>query len=75
MRVIIALSSAVMLAAGAQGNRDTGRTRYSFSFDSGLSAPVKSRVAAPLATPPAMFDGRGLLVQEAQGTVGNDPGN
>ncbi len=75
MRVIIALCAAVVLAACAQGNWDTGRTRYSFSFDSGLSAPVKSRRADPLATPPVMFDGRGLLVQEAQGTVGYDPGN
>ncbi len=75
MRVIIVLCAAVVLAACAQGNWDTGRTRYSFSFDSGLLAPVKSRVGAPLATPTAMFDGRGLLVQEAQGTVGNDPGN
>jgi hypothetical protein len=75
MRVIIVLCAAVVLAACAQGNWDTGRTRYSFSFDSGLSAPVKSRRADPLATPTAMFDGRGLLVQEAQGTVGNDPGN
>ncbi len=75
MRVIIVLCAAVVLAACAQGNWDTGRTRYSFSFDSGLSAPVKSPVGAPLATPPVMFDGRGLLVQEAQGTVGNDPGN
>ena len=75
MRVIIALCAAVVLAACAQGNWDTGRTSYSFSFDSGLSAPVKSRVAAPLATPPAMFDGRGLLVQEAQGTAGKDQGN
>ncbi len=75
MRVIIVLCAAVVLAACAQGNWDTGRTRYSFSFDSGLLAPVKSRRAEPLATPPVMFDGRGLLVQEAQGTVGNDPGN
>ncbi|MCZ6814861.1 MAG: hypothetical protein O7F14_12500 [Alphaproteobacteria bacterium] len=75
MRVIIALCATVVLAACAQGKWDTGRTSYSFSFDSGLSAPVKSRVAAPLATPPAMFDGRGLLAQEAQGTVGNDQGN
>ena len=75
MRVIIALCAAVVLAACAQGKWDTGRTSYSFSFESGLSAPVNVRRAAPLATPPAMFDGRGLLVQEAQGTVGNDPGN
>ncbi len=75
MRVIIALFAAVVLTACAQGNWDRGRTSYSFSFDSGLSAPVKSRVAQPLATPPVMFDGRGLLVQEALGTVGNDPGN
>ncbi len=75
MRVIIVLCAAVVLAACAQGHWDTGRTRYSFSFDSGLSAPVKSRVAAPLATPPVMFDGRGLLVQEAQGTAGYGEGN
>ena len=75
MRVIIALCAAVVLAACAQGKWDTGRTSYSFSFESGLSAPVNVRRAAPLATPPAMLDGRGLLVQEAQGTVGNEPGN
>ncbi len=75
MRVIIAFGAAVVLAACTQGNWDTGRTSYSFSFESGLSAPVNSRVAAPLATPPSMFDGRGLLVQEALGTVGNDQGN
>ncbi len=75
MRVIIALGATVVLAACAQGNWDTGRTSYSFSFDSGLSAPVKSRVAAPLATPPAMFDGRGLLAQEAQGSGKSDQGN
>lgn len=75
MRAIIALFAAAVLTACAQGKWDSGRTSYSFSFDSGLSAPVNSRVAAPLATPPAMFDGRGLLVQEAQGTVGNDQGN
>ena len=75
MRVITILCAAVVLAACAQGKWDRGRTSYSFSFDSGLSAPVSSRVAAPLATPPVLFDGRGLLVQEAQGTVGNDPGN
>jgi len=75
MRVIIALCATVVLAACAQGKWDTGRTSYSFSFDSGLSAPVKSRVAAPLATPPAMFDGRGLLAQEAQGSGKSDQGN
>ncbi len=75
MRVIIALGAAVVLAACAQGKWDTGRTSYSFSFDSGLSAPVNNRRAEPLATPPAMFDGRGLLVQEAQETVEDDPGN
>ena len=75
MRVIIVLCAAVVLAACAQGNWDTGRTRYSFSFDSGLSAPVRSRVGAPLATPPVMFDGRGLLVQEAQGTADKDQSN
>ena len=75
MRVITILCATVMLAACAQGKWDAGRTSYSFSFDSGLSAPVMSRRAEPLATPPALFDGRGLLVQEAQGTVGNDPGN
>ncbi|MCH8197349.1 MAG: hypothetical protein IH904_04620 [Proteobacteria bacterium] len=75
MRVMIALCAAVVLAACAQGKWDTGRTSYSFSFDSGLSAPVKSRVAAPLATPPAMFDGRGLLAQEAQGSGKSDQGN
>ncbi len=75
MRVIIALCAAVVLAACAQGNWDANRTTYSFSFDSGLSAPVKSRAAEPLATPPVMFDGRGLLAQEALGTVGNDQGN
>ncbi len=75
MRVIVALGAAVVLAACAQGKWDTGRTRYSFSFDSGLSAPVKSPVAEPLATPPAMFDGNGLLVQEAQGTGKSDQGN
>jgi hypothetical protein len=75
MRAIIALCAAVVLAACTQGNWDTGRTRYSFSFDSGLSNPANGHVAAPLATPRAMFDGRGLLVQEAQGTVGNDQGN
>jgi hypothetical protein len=67
MRAIIALGAAVVLAACTQGNWDTGRTRYSFSFDSGLSAPANGRVAAPMATPPAMFDGRGLLAREAQG--------
>ena len=75
MRVITALCAALLLAACAQGKWDPGRTSYSFSFDSGLSAPAKSGVAAPLATPPAMFDGNGLLVQEAQGTAGNDQGN
>ena len=72
MRVIIALCAAVVLAACAQGNWDSGRTSYSFSFDSGLSAPVNNRRAEPLATPTAMFDGRVLLVQEAQGTLDND---
>ncbi len=75
MRVIIALCAAVVLAACAQGKWDTGRTSYSFSFESGLSAPVNVRRAAPLSTPPAMFDGRGLLVQEAQGIAGKDQGN
>ncbi|MCH7710934.1 MAG: hypothetical protein IH903_04790 [Proteobacteria bacterium] len=75
MRVITILCATAVLAACAQGKWDAGRTSYSFSFDSGLSAPVMSRRAEPLATPPALFDGRGLLVQEAQGTVGNDPGN
>ncbi len=75
MRVIIALCAAVVLAACAQGNWDTGRTSYSFSFDSGLTDPVNDRRTAPLATPTAMFDGRGLLVQEAQGTAGKDQGN
>ncbi len=75
MRVITVLCAAVVLAACAQGNWDANRTTYSFSFDSGLSAPVKSPVAALLATPPAIFDGHGLLVQEARGTVGNDPGD
>ena len=75
MRVIIALCAAVVLAACAQGNWDSGRTSYSFSFDSGLTDPVNDRRTAPLATPPAMFDGRGLLVQEAQGTAGKDQGN
>ena len=75
MRAIIALCAAVVLAACTQGNWDTGRTRYSFSFDSGLSAPANNLVAAPMATPPAMFDGRGLLAQEARGTVGDDQGN
>ncbi len=73
MRVIIAFCAAVMLAACAQGNWDANRTTYSFSFDSGLSVPVKRLEGEPLATPPAMFDGHGLLVQEAQETVGNDP--
>ena len=75
MRVITILCATAVLAACAQGKWDAGRTSYSFSFDSGLSAPVMSRRAEPLATPPALFDGRGLLVQEAQETVGNDPGN
>ncbi len=75
MRVIIALCAAVVLAACAQGEWDPGRTRYSFSFDSGLSAPVKTFEGGPLATPSAMFDGRGLLVQEAQGIAGKDQGN
>ena len=75
MRVTTILCATAVLAACAQGKWDAGRTSYSFSFDSGLSAPVMSRRAEPLATPPALFDGRGLLVQEAQGTVGNDPGN
>ncbi len=75
MRVIIALGAAVVLAACAQGKWDAGRTSYSFSFDSGLSAPVTSRRAEPLATPPAMFDGNGLLVQDAQGTGKSDQGN
>ena len=75
MRVITALCAALLLAACAQGNWDPRRTSYSFSFDSGLSAPVNGRRAAPLATPPAMFDGRGLLVQEAQGTGKSDQGN
>ena len=75
MRVTTILCATAVLAACAQGKWDAGRTSYSFSFDSGLSAPVMSRRAEPLATPPAMFDGHGLLAQEAQGTVGNDPGN
>lgn len=75
MRVIIALCAAVVLTACTQGKWDTGRTSYSFSFDSAFSAPVNNRRAAPLAMPPAMFDGRGLLVQEALGTIGNDQGN
>ncbi len=75
MRVIIALCAAVVLAACAQGKWDTGRTSYSFSFDSGLTDPVNVRRAAPLATPPAMFDGHGLLVQEAQGTAPRGEGN
>ena len=75
MRVITALCAALLLAACAQGKWDTGRTSYSFSFDSGFSAPVTGPRAAPLATPPAMFDGNGLLVQDAQGTVENDQGN
>ncbi len=75
MRVIIALCAAVVLAACAQGKWDPGRTSYSFSFDSGLTDPVNDRRTAPSATPPAMFDGRALLVQEAQGTAGKDQGN
>lgn len=70
MRVITTLYAALMLAACTQGNWDRGKTSYSFSFDSGPSALANGRVAAPLATPPAMFDGRGLLVQEAQGPAG-----
>ena len=75
MRVITALCAALLLAACAQGNWDANRTTYSFSFDSGLSEPVKSLRAEPLAMPPAMFDGNGLLVQEAQGSEKSDQGN
>ena len=63
MRAITALCAAVVLAPCTQGKWDTGRTSYSFSFDSGLSAPVNGGVAAHLATPPAMFDGRGLTAR------------
>ncbi len=65
MRVIIALCATVMLAACAQGHWDAGRTSYSFSFDSGLSAPVSSRVAEPLATPP--FPWRPKALPDARG--------